>query len=263
MTLAVTDVGPGQPVVTIVHGFTQVGACMLPLANLLAVPCRLIDAPFHGASVDVDVDLWDAGRQLAASTNGGVLVAYSMGARIAIHALLAEPTCATAAVLVSGTAGIADPRLRAERHAADVALADRIEQIGTKAFVDEWLHQPMFSRVPVDPSDRALRCVNRPDALAQSLRRLGQGVQEPLWDRLHEIAVPVVTVAGSDDPRYADNARRIAAGVVHGRAVIVRGSGHAVIAERPHDVVAAIASARKSDEPTGVRSRARPRAERQ
>lgn len=243
MTLATTTTGSGTPRVTIIHGFTQVGACMRPLAEEIGVPCRLVDAPFHGGSSDVDVDLAGAGAELAAACGGGVLVGYSMGARIALHAILAEPDCASAVVLVSGTAGIADDAARSTRRAADAALAARILELGTGPFIEEWLAQPMFAGLPRSDADRALRATNRPESLARSVLRLGQGVQEPLWDRLGRIARPVTVIAGSDDPRYAEEAVRIAAAVQRGSSTVIAGAGHAVHVQEPAAVASAVRAA--------------------
>ena len=243
MTLATTTTGSGTPRVTIIHGFTQVGACMRPLAEEIGVPCRLVDAPFHGGSSDVDVDLAGAGAELAAACGGGVLVGYSMGARIALHAILAEPDCASAVVLVSGTAGIADDAARSTRRAADAALAARIVELGTGPFIEEWLAQPMFAGLPRSDADRALRATNRPESLARSVLRLGQGVQEPLWDRLGRIARPVTVIAGSDDPRYAEEAVRIAAAVQRGSSTVIAGAGHAVHVQEPAAVASAVRAA--------------------
>lgn len=243
MTLATTTTGSGAPRVTIIHGFTQVGACMRPLAEEIGVPCRLVDAPFHGGSSDVDVDLAGAGAELAAACGGGVLVGYSMGARIALHAILAEPDCASAVVLVSGTAGIADDAARSTRRAADAALAARIVELGTGPFIEEWLAQPMFAGLPRSDADRALRATNRPESLARSVLRLGQGVQEPLWDRLGRIARPVTVIAGSDDPRYAEEAVRIAAAVQRGSSTVIAGAGHAVHVQEPAAVASAVRAA--------------------
>lgn len=220
---------------------------MRDLASAIGLPCRLVDAPFHGASADVDVDLWGAGRELADATDGGLLVGYSMGARIALHALLAVPSCASSAVLISGTTGIDDAAAREVRRRSDDALASRIEQIGTAAFIDEWLAQPMFAGSPRSDADRALRCTNSAAALARSLRRLGQGAQEPLVDRLGSVQIPVTAVAGSDDARYVVEAGRIASGVRRGRAIIVEGSGHAVHAERPSAVAEIVVAALRGD----------------
>jgi len=243
VTLASTTTGSGTPRVTIIHGFTQVGACMRPLAEAIGVPCRLVDAPFHGGSSDVDVDLAGAGAELADACAGGVLVGYSMGARIALHAMLAEPDCASAVVLISGTAGIADDAARSARRAADAALAERIVALGTEAFVDEWLAQPMFAGLPRNDEDRKLRASNRPGSLARSLLRLGQGAQEPLWDRLGRITRPVTAIAGTDDRRYADEAVRIAAALPRGCSSVIAGAGHAVHVQEPAAVASAVRAA--------------------
>jgi pimeloyl-ACP methyl ester carboxylesterase len=59
---------------------------------------------------------------------------------------------------------------------------------------------------------------------------------EPFWDRLAAITAPALFIAGAEDGRYPELARRLAAGVPHGRAEIVAGAGHAVHLENPDEV---------------------------
>src|SRR3954471_6201788 len=67
-----------------------------------------------------------------------VLAGYSMGGRVALHAALARPRLVQRLVLVGASPGLAVETERAERRAADEALADRIEAIGVEAFAAEW-----------------------------------------------------------------------------------------------------------------------------
>ena len=52
---------------------------------------------------------------------------------------------------------------------------------------------------------------NTVGGLASSLRLAGTGAQEPLWDRLGELPMPVLLVAGALDTRF------VAARRAHGR----------------------------------------------
>ena len=52
----------------------------------------------------------------------------------------------TGLVLVSGTPGIEDDSERSTRVQADDELASRIESIGTPAFLQEWIRQPLFAK---------------------------------------------------------------------------------------------------------------------
>ena len=51
-------------------------------------------------------------------------------------------------MLVGASPGLADPAERAERRAADDALADRIETLDIETFAREWGAQPLFAGQP-------------------------------------------------------------------------------------------------------------------
>ncbi len=82
--------------------------------------------------------------------------------------------------------------------------------------------------------------LNTAAGLASSLRLAGQGAQEPLWSRLAELGrreLPVLLLAGEQDSRYVDQARRMAATIGPSASVhVVAGAGHACHLERPAEV---------------------------
>ena len=195
---------------------------------------RAIDAPGHGAASEIRADLW-AAAELAVETIGrGVYLGYSMGGRIALHAALARPDAVEALVLVSATAGIDDTAERAQRAAADDALATHIEVVGIDVFVDEWLANPLFAGLEDTTTFASERRRNSAAGLASSLRLVGTGHQEPLWDRLAELTMPVLVVAGRDDPKFVDSAARLATAIgTDATLAIIEGAGHSVHLERP------------------------------
>jgi pimeloyl-ACP methyl ester carboxylesterase len=81
---------------------------------------------------------------------------------------------------------------------------------------------------------------HEPAQLAQLLRSAGQGALEPLWDRLAELPMPLVAIAGEQDERYAAAARRMAAAAPHASALTIPAAGHAAHLERPREVAAAL-----------------------
>ncbi len=137
-------------------------------------------------------------------------------------------------MLVGASPGLADADERAARREADEALAADIERIGTAAFLDRWLAQPMFATLNPQPEDLEARLANTPAGLATALRRLGTGVQEPLWDRLGELKMPVLAVAGQEDAKFSHLAEEMADAIgVNAQVVALAGAGHAAHLERP------------------------------
>ena len=191
----------------------------------------------HGAASDARPIGFDevVADVLAAAPDRFVLCGYSMGGRIAQHVALAAPDRVTRLVLVSTTAGIEDPGERAERRAADEALADRVERGSIEDFVASWRDQPLFAGDPpwVAADARADQRRNDPRALAEVLRGLGAGVMEPLWDRLGELTMPAVVVVGERDAKFRALGERLVATLPAARLAVVPGAGHAVHQEAP------------------------------
>lgn len=226
------------PRLVLVHGFTQTSASWARIAAHLAeryeVAC--VDAPGHGRSSHIRTDLWDGAAMLAA-LGPAVFIGYSMGARYLLHTAIAHPRSVSGLVLLGGTAGIDDPDERAARRRSDADLADSIERDGTRAFLDRWMAQAMFRRLEPTSADLEARRANDPSGLAASLRLAGTGSQDPpLWDRLHEIDVPTLVLAGEDDTKFAGLGQRMAASIgANATFTTVPGAGHAAHLECPDE----------------------------
>ena len=235
-----TAEGSGAPT-TFVHGFTQTRTSWDPVLARLAEGSRhvLVDLPGHGDSADVRADLWQTADLLAGSCPAGGWVGYSLGGRCCLHLALAHPEVVTSLVLVGATGGIDDDGERTARRARDEALADRIEQIGVAAFLDEWLAQPLFAGLTDETAGRAARLANTADGLAASLRLAGTGTQDPLWDRLPQLHCPVLLVAGARDGRFVAHAERMASLLPDAEVALIPGAGHAAHLEDPDAFVAA------------------------
>jgi 2-succinyl-6-hydroxy-2,4-cyclohexadiene-1-carboxylate synthase len=238
--------GPGRrATLVLLHGFTQTSACWSPIDAALAPDhdLVLVDAPGHGASAAARLDLWAGGRALVEAGGPGTYLGYSMGGRVALHAALARPDQVERLVLVSATGGIDDPTGRAERRQADEALADHLLEVGVATFVDEWLAQPLFAGLDEDHRHRRARLANTAEGLASSLRLAGTGTQEPLWDRLGQLAMPVLVVAGADDPAFVARAERLAAAIgANAEPAVIVGAGHTVHLEQPERFLATLGS---------------------
>jgi 2-succinyl-6-hydroxy-2,4-cyclohexadiene-1-carboxylate synthase len=228
--------------VVLVHGFTQTLRSWGPVAARLAGRRQVIrvDLPGHGGSAGVRVGFGEAAGLVGAAGGAGVYVGYSLGGRLCLRLALDRPDLVRGLVLVGASPGIADPGARAERRDADEALAEGIERDGVAAFLERWLAGPLFASLPAEAAGLDDRLANTPEGLASALRRLGTGVQEPLWERLGSLRPSVLLVAGALDAKFAAIAREMAAAIGPGpRVELVPGAGHAVHLERP-DALAAL-----------------------
>lgn len=235
--------GTAGPPLVLVHGFTQNGDCWGRFGDLLAERAELVlvDAPGHGRSRHDDADLWTAADLVTEAAGSGIYLGYSMGGRIALHAALRRPDLVRGLVLIGATAGLDDETERAKRRAADEDLADRLLAEGLPAFLDRWLRGPLFAGLSAEGAARAERLANRTEGLAASLRHCGTGTQEPLWDRLDRLTMPVLIVVGDRDEKFSAIGRRLVATMVGTEARLLSLPGtHAVHLEQPAAVAEAV-----------------------
>jgi 2-succinyl-6-hydroxy-2,4-cyclohexadiene-1-carboxylate synthase len=225
------------------HGFTQNARCWGPFGDDLATDHEVVavDLPGHGLTPsDHDhADLATAGRLLGEAGGAGVYVGYSMGGRVALHTALDAPHAVEGLVLIGATAGLDEPGERLARRQADEAVAERLLAVGLPAFLDAWLANPLFAGLGPEAACLEARLDNRPEGLAASLHWCGTGTQEPLWDRLRAIDVPVLVVAGSHDPKFTALGTRLVSALPRADLVIVPGT-HCVHLENPAVTAAAV-----------------------
>ena len=240
--LAVETEGASHRLV-LVHGFAQTARCWGPAGAALALDHEVVrvDAPGHGGSDGVRADLAATARLLA-DLGPATYLGYSMGGRMCLETALRHPASVRGLVLVSATAGIDDESERAARRASDEVLARRLEAEGVDTFVDTWLSLPLFAGLPQEGRFDAERRTNTAAGLAASLRSAGTGTQEPSWDRLPNLAMPVLVVAGADDAKFAALAHRLVDAIgANATLAVLPDAGHSTHLEAPEAFLATVA----------------------
>jgi 2-succinyl-6-hydroxy-2,4-cyclohexadiene-1-carboxylate synthase len=231
------------PRTVLVHGFTQTRRSWGRAGAALARRFEIVrlDAPGHGGSSDVAADLREGARLIGEVGGPASYVGYSMGARLCLRLALDAPKIVQSLVLVSGTAGIEDPRERQRRRSADDRLAEELERIGVEEFLRRWLAGPLFKSLAPTEADIEARRENTVAGLASSLRLAGTGTQEPVWNQLEELAMPVLVVAGERDRLFCERAAAMAGAIgSNAEVAIVPEAGHALHLERPEEFVALV-----------------------
>lgn len=210
------------------------------------------------------VDLWrflqcesvpmpEFGKRLSAEAAGEVsrgqkriLVGYSMGGRLGLHALLAGGPW-DGAVIISAQPGIRDPEESSERRSSDALWATQALTLGWDDFLKKWGAQPILSGMIRDEREDK-KLIQRRREIARSFVDWSVGNQAPLWDSLSSITIPVLWVAGENDGKFRALATEASSLAENFHLAIAPKAGHRVpwergdwLAERIREMVVGLA----------------------
>lgn len=160
--------------------------------------------------------------------NGRALLGYSMGGRMALHALLEKDHPWQAAIIVSAHPGLEDVSEKSARRAADTVWATRALAGDWQQFLSAWNSQAVLGGASMRDPQASSSLITRRREIARSFVDWSLGAQEPLWNRLSEIKVPVLWVAGENDLKFRALAERAVPLIPKARLVIAPGAGHRV-----------------------------------
>jgi 2-succinyl-6-hydroxy-2,4-cyclohexadiene-1-carboxylate synthase len=256
--LNVERFGEGPPLVML-HGFTgSVGAWQwMPEQLGERFTVYAVDLIGHGeSSAPTDPARYcieNAVDDLATlmdliGIDSAIVLGYSMGGRVALHFALADPERVETLILESAAPGISNPNERAARIASDERLARMIETEGLERFVDQWESIPLFASQRTLPTQlrrkqRDLRLAQSPIGLANSLRGMGAGAMEPVADRIGEIRMPVLYLAGELDQKYCQIGQTMVCQIPNAEYVEISGAGHTIHLERPEEYARCLCNA--------------------
>ena len=207
--------------------------------------CLLPDLPGHGDSILLEPEAYSfegVARQLiglldAENIRQASVIAYSLGARVALYTLLHYPDRFRCAVLESVNPGLDTEAARRKRREQDEIRARHLETGDLAGFLGRWFDMPMFQSLRRRP--RAFRAMvarrfgGHPVEWARALRGLGLGEQEPLWDSLAGLRVPLLVITGEEDRKFCDIAARMERGNPNIQWATLPGCSHNVHFEKP------------------------------
>lgn len=159
-----------------------------------------------------------------------VLVGYSMGGRLALHALLARPNLWKAAVIVSAHPGLADEEQRRQRRKLDTRWSALALKGEWADFLDQWQGQAVLEGGEM-PERASLK--DRRASIARSFVDWSLGAQKDLAPRLHEIPCPILWLTGGRDAKFTGLAEAAVPRFPRGKHTVMPGCGHRLPWERP------------------------------
>jgi 2-succinyl-6-hydroxy-2,4-cyclohexadiene-1-carboxylate synthase len=164
-----------------------------------------------------------------------ILVGYSMGGRLALHALIAHPTVWAGAILISSHLGLKTDSEREARLSQDEMWAQKWQTDPWDQLWSEWNSQAVFE-------NSNLLCRSERDfdrlKLAQVLRGWSLGEQKDLREKYLKIQVPTLFVVGERDLKFLKlqkefQAEAEALQALHLGFKTVAGAGHRVPWDQP------------------------------
>lgn len=164
-----------------------------------------------------------------------ILIGYSLGGRLALHALLEDPGLWAGAVLVSTDTGIPDEAVRQKRQAADEHWAQRFLEEPVDRVLADWNRQQVFQggmsqKYPQHVQN--MTCLR--EVIARMFQVYSKGRQADLLPKLLTTQLPdTLWLAGQADLVFANIADQVARQLPRARFFIVPEAAHRVPWDAP------------------------------
>ncbi len=160
-----------------------------------------------------------------------ILLGYSMGGRLALHALLDDPALWKGAVILSAHTGLAKQDRRARRM-RDTEWAAKALEGDWSSFLTDWNSQGVLKSTLEDslPEGLVNRQALRPrrQQVARSFMDWSTGVQEDLRDEMQTLSIPVMWMVGELDDKFVSIGREAVNLLPSAELVCLEGCGHRV-----------------------------------
>lgn len=170
-------------------------------------------------------------RVRAEENTRSFLMGYSLGGRLALHALLQNPSQWQGAIIVSAHPGLGNRSEKIERQKIDENWAKRFEQDDWRELMNSWNQRTIFTSGCFD-FNREEHHYDRAH-LAQTLRQASLSKQKDLRIAIAQLPVPILWIAGDLDETYKHLALSIKLRHPLSQKMIIENAGHRLPWEQP------------------------------
>lgn len=190
------------------------------------------------------IDLWHlahgalqcleaAGKEIAErASRNSVLVGYSLGGRLALHAVAEDPLKWRALVLISAHPGLTNDADRARRLESDCIWAEKCRMLDPIDFLKQWNAQPVLKSSRRDPQTDYDR-----EAVARAFEAWSLGRQRDFRPLLKKLEIPLLWLVGEKDEKF----KALAFSCRPDAVKIVSGAGHRLPMESAEETACLIA----------------------
>lgn len=163
---------------------------------------------------------------VAKDNKPSVLIGYSLGARLGMHAVIAEPALWKGAIFISGNPGLSQEVEKQRRLEADAIWAKRFREDPWEELMEKWNHLDVFAGFKCTLERREEQYTRA--QLAESLIHWSLGTQENLQSKLQELKMPILWLVGEQDVKYTQLARNLVFKNPHSQMRVIPQAAHRV-----------------------------------
>lgn len=182
------------------------------------------------------VDLWSClecgelrmeefGRKLNEDQDDGqILLGYSMGGRLALHALIDQPQKWKTAVIISAHPGLPAEE-RDSRRIVDEGWSSKVLDLPWDEFLNHWNNQGVLGNEVM--SDRSL-LKDRRSEISRAFRCWSLAEQEDLLEKFQGLETPILWVVGERDEKFCKLGESACSKLQNATMFVISNSGHRV-----------------------------------
>lgn len=166
------------------------------------------------------------------------LLGYSLGGRLAFHALLQQPELWQGAIIISADLGLYLERDRKNCLARDQVWSNKFLHENWNDLLKEWNALPVFCGR--EPTYSVLEEDFSRAQIAEAFQKFSKGHQADLLPQLQQLTLPILYISGEEDLKYCQVGQILAnhcPTLIHQR---ISNSGHRVPWENPEDFLRAM-----------------------
>ncbi len=160
-----------------------------------------------------------------------ILMGYSMGGRLALHALIDRPSQWKAAIIVSAHPGLSEAKEREKRQARDQQWAQRFAQEEWTSLIHAWNQQEIFAQDTYCFERREVDYQR--EKLVHCLTHGSLSQQEDLRQKIQQLTLPILWVTGGKDLIYNNLAQTLSFSHPLSQWISIAHAGHRVPWSQP------------------------------
>lgn len=246
--------GPaGATTIMLVHGFTASQASFLSNIEGLRRHFTVVSTDLlgHGDS-DSPLDRLAYRPEAAGARLVGLadelglerflLCGHSLGGALALRVALDRPQRLLGLIVINSNSAAATPKWHAERSPSLAEMGARAIVEGTEFVKRTRLYPAASKRLPPDAKAAIAASFDKMEPHAFALTGTELNTQASAFERLGELRVPTLIVAGTRDRMFMENLPAMLAQMPaeHVQTVELEGAGHAANLEQPAEFEAAV-----------------------